>query len=65
MSRIRTYARDDDLPLIDFYGTWFDGEGALRTELFLEDGLHANKIGHRQMADTATALLQEHFRLRG
>jgi lysophospholipase L1-like esterase len=63
--RITTYARDDDLPLIDFYSIYFDGEGALRTDLFLEDGLHANKAGHREMADRAVALLQEHFRFGG
>jgi lysophospholipase L1-like esterase len=65
VERITTYAGNDDLPLIDFYRLWFDDGGALRTDLFLEDGLHANKTGHRQMADAAVALLQAYFRFGG
>jgi lysophospholipase L1-like esterase len=62
---ISNYARADDLPCIDFYrGCFHDGDG-LRRDLFLEDGLHANKAGHRQMADTAVALLQETFQFSG
>jgi lysophospholipase L1-like esterase len=65
VEKITTYAAADDLPLIDFFGTCFDKGGTLCTDLFLEDGLHANKAGHRRMADTAAALLRKHFRLGG
>ena len=65
VERITTYAGNDDLPLIDFYHIWFDDGGALYTDRFLEDGLHANKAGHRQMADTAVALLEKNFRFSG
>jgi lysophospholipase L1-like esterase len=63
--RISTYAGNDDLSLIDFFGVCFDDGGALRTDLFLEDGLHANKAGHRQMADAAVALLRKQFQFGG
>lgn len=58
---LSTYAKNEELPLIDFYQGCFHEGGDLRTDLFLEDGLHANKTGHRQMADTAVALLRETF----
>ena len=59
------YAKADDLPCIDFHGDYFDEAEELRTDLFLEDGLHANKAGHLLMADTAVALLRRTFRLGG
>lgn len=65
VERLTAYARDDDLPLIDFYRGCFDDGGGLRTDLFLEDGLHANKAGHRRMADTAVNLLRETFQFSG
>lgn len=57
-----TYAGNDDLPCIDFYRECFDEGGDLRSDRFLEDGVHANKAGHRHMADTAVALLRKTFR---
>jgi acyl-CoA thioesterase I len=65
VEKITAYAEADDLPLIDFFGICFDESGALRTDLFLEDGLHVNKTGHRRMAAAAVALLRKYFRFGG
>jgi lysophospholipase L1-like esterase len=61
VERIKVYAGNDDLPLVDFFSICFDDGAALRTDLFLEDGLHANKAGHRQMAAAAVALFRDTF----
>lgn len=46
---IKSYARENDLPLIDFAAAYFDPEGNIRSELLLPDGAHPNKNGYRAM----------------
>ena len=46
---IKSYARQNDLPVIDFAAAYFDAEGKIRSELLLPDGAHPNKNGYRAM----------------
>lgn len=54
-------AKDWEVPVIDFYSLFFDGEGKLRTDYFLDDGLHANRSGHSRMGRAAATVFQEVF----
>ncbi len=46
---IKSYARENHLPVIDFAAVYFDSDGKVRSELLLLDGAHPNKKGYRAM----------------
>ncbi len=54
-------AGDSDIPTLDFYHPFFNAEGEVEGDYFLEDGLHANKEGHRRMAGKTAAFLKSNF----
>ncbi len=61
VSKLKTAAKESEIPVLDFYGLFMDDRGRVKTEDFLEDGLHANREGHRQMASMAAEQLKEWF----
>lgn len=62
---LKASARSNDIPCINFYQPFLDDSGAVRADCFLDDGLHANKTGHRIMAACVTAALTAAFNLPG
>ncbi|NER14021.1 arylesterase [Leptobacterium flavescens] len=53
---LRRYAKEDEFEVIDFSLN-------MEPHLFLEDGLHANEEGHRQMYKNARPILERIFDL--
>ena len=51
-------AQQNEIACLDFYHPFCDDSGAVKGKYFLEDGLHPNKAGHRQMAQIAVESLQ-------
>ena len=58
---MRTAAKSSDIPCIDFFGAFHGEDGQVRTEAFLEDGLHPNAEGHRLMADGVVRMAADLF----
>ncbi|MEQ8200876.1 MAG: SGNH/GDSL hydrolase family protein [Syntrophomonadaceae bacterium] len=46
---IKGYARENNLPVIDFAAAYFAPDGSIRSDLLLLDGAHPNKNGYRAM----------------
>lgn len=44
-----------------FYRLFTDDSGTVSTALFLEDGVHPNGQGHRDMAVLAVSEIKKHF----
>jgi lysophospholipase L1-like esterase len=44
--------------VLDFHRLFLDGTRTVRTELYLENGLHPNPEGHRLMADTLADVMR-------
>lgn len=55
---LTNYCSERAIPVVDFRRAFFDENGNVRRELFL-DGLHPNAEGHRLMADVLCKLLDE------
>ncbi len=64
VSKLKNSGESNEVPLLDFYGLFMDDSGSVWTEGLLEDGLHANLIGHRKMAAMAVEQLKKWFFLR-
>jgi lysophospholipase L1-like esterase len=60
---LATSAKESDIAVLDFYHPFFDGNGEVQGQYFLEDGLHPNKDGHLLMAATAARFLKSSFYL--
>ncbi len=58
---LKSAAADHEIPTLDFYHPFFNEEGEITGSYFLEDGLHANKEGHRLMAVKTAAFLRSNF----
>jgi lysophospholipase L1-like esterase len=58
---MRTAARHSDIPCIDFFRAFHGEDGQVRSEAFLEDGLHPNAEGHRRMADGVVQMAADLF----
>jgi len=59
VSQLKTYAENSDIGVLDFHDLFMDGQARIRTERFLEDGVHPNAEGHQCMAKLAAAMLCE------
>jgi lysophospholipase L1-like esterase len=46
---IKSYARENNLPVIDFASAFFDENGQMRTDLLLADGGHPTIQGYQAM----------------
>lgn len=62
---LKKSAVENDIPILDFYRPFFDERGEVAGNYFLEDGLHANKEGHRLMARESIELLRAVFFIGG
>ncbi len=58
-------AEENEVPILDFYHPFFNEEGEVAGEFFLDDGLHPNKEGHRLMAIKIVAFLRSNFLVGG
>jgi len=62
--KLKTAARESEIPVLDFFNLYMDDDHQLRSHLFLEDGVHANRQGHRLMAELAASQMGSLFLLR-
>lgn len=51
---LKAYAASQEIPVCDFRSGFFDANGNVRRDLFI-DGLHPNAEGHKVMAEIAAA----------
>jgi acyl-CoA thioesterase I len=62
--KLKTGARESDIPVLDFHRLFMDDDHQLCSHLFLDDGVHANRQGHRQMAELAASQMGQLFLLK-
>ena len=62
--KLKTVAGESDIPVLDFYHLFIDEGGQIRSDLFLDDGMHANRQGHRMMAELAASQIADIFLLK-
>lgn len=61
--RLAKEARESEIPVLDFYGLFMGEKHKVNSTLLLEDGVHPNGQGHREMAALAAAELKRIFLL--
>ena len=54
-------AKQNDIVCLDFYHPFCDKSGSAMGKYFLDDGLHPNKDGNRQMAEITIKILRGRF----
>lgn len=59
--KLKTSAEQWEVPVLDFHSLFLDDHGSVKTSLFLDDGLHASKNGHRVMGIYAAEVLKDVF----
>jgi lysophospholipase L1-like esterase len=62
--KLKTVAGESDIPVLDFHHLFIDDGGQIRSDLFLDDGMHANQQGHRMMAEFAASQIADIFLLK-
>ena len=62
--KLKSIADESDIPVLDFYHLFIDDNGQIRQHLFLDDGVHANRQGHRLMAELAISQIGNLFFLK-
>ena len=62
--KLKSIADESDIPVLDFYHLFIDDNGQIRQHLFLDDGVHANRQGHRLMAELAISHIGNLFFLK-
>ena len=62
--KLKSTADESDIPVLDFYHLFIDDDGQIRSHLFLDDGVHANRQGHRLMAELAMSQIGNLFFLK-
>ena len=62
--KLKTAAEESDIPVLDFFHLFIDDGGQIRSDLFLDDGMHANRQGHRMMAELAASQIADIFLLK-
>ncbi len=60
---VKVAAKESEIPVLDLHGLFCHPDGRVRSEYYLEDGLHPNQAGHRLMAGEAAERLREWFML--
>jgi lysophospholipase L1-like esterase len=63
IQRLEKEARESDIPVLDFYTLFVDKNATVDPGLFLEDGVHPNGQGNRDMAALAAVELKKLFML--
>jgi len=59
--KLKSTAEESDIPVLDFYHLFVDDAGQVRSHLFLDDGMHANRQGHRMMTELAVSQIGNLF----
>lgn len=54
-------AEESEIPILDFCGLFLDDHAQVNPTLFLEDGVHPNNQGHKEMAAMAAVELKKLF----
>lgn len=54
-------AEESEIPILDFSKLFLDDRAEVNPTLFLEDGVHPNSQGHREMAVLAASEIRKHF----
>lgn len=62
---LRSAAIQSDIGVIDFHQAFLNTDGTTRTGLFMADGLHPDKAGHRLMAAQTVDFFRRVFRFPG
>ena len=62
-NKLKSAADGSDIPVLDFFHLFIDSGSQIRTHLFLDDGMHANRQGHRMMAELAASQIANLFML--
>jgi len=57
-ARIKTLAQVDQITVINFYDLFLTDGRNVRTDCYLEDGVHPNVNGHLRMADYAASIIK-------
>ncbi len=60
---IKASAKQSEIACVDFHQSFLNENGGAKKELFLDDGLHPNRLGHRLMAKTALETIRGEFLL--
>lgn len=63
-NKLKSAGDDSDIPVVDFYHLFIDDGSKIRAHLFLDDGIHANRQGHRMMAELAASQIANLFLLK-
>jgi len=59
--KLAVHAEESEIPVIGFSRLFVDEGGGIDSRLFLEDGVHANREGHRRMAELAAGEIRRDF----
>jgi acyl-CoA thioesterase-1 len=62
--KLKSTADESDIPVLDFYHLFIDDDDQTRSNLLLDDGVHANRQGHRLMAELAMSQIENLFFLK-
>ncbi len=60
---LKISAEQSEIACIDFYPSFLDKNSKAKKDLYLDDGLHPNRLGHRLMAEKVAVTLQREFLL--
>ena len=60
-NKLTVTAQENEIPILDFYRLFVDSNHEIQTQLYLEDGLHANRQGQRLMAERAVSEIRKLF----
>lgn len=58
---LKTTAEQREVPVLDFHHLFLDDQGAVKTSLLLDDGVHASRDGHRVMGVHAVEFIKKVF----
>ena len=57
-SRLTALAQVDQISVINFHDLFLTDDRNIRTDCYLEDGVHPNADGHQRMADLAVSIIK-------
>lgn len=58
---LNRHAMESEVPVVDLYRPFFEGNGSIRDNLFLPDGLHPNTAGQHMIATEIISAFRQHF----
>jgi lysophospholipase L1-like esterase len=63
VENLKTSADQWEVPILDFHSLFLDDQGTAKMSLYLEDGVHAAKAGHRAMGKYAAKVIRDVFHI--